>query len=317
MFSLKNKIENGFDIMVLTDDDTGTSAEVIPGCGTILHSFAVMHNKKLLNIVDSYASKKEFEQEMEAKGFKSAKLSPFVCRMKAGTYQYGEKDYRVEKFYLGADAIHGLIYDAPFEIIHQVANEEKALLEVIHHYKAADAGYPFLYDCKVLYELKKNNSLTIITTIINRDAGMIPICDGWHPYFSFGGSIDDMQLEFQSKEMLEFDNSLIPTGTLIPYQEFGSLKKIGTTFLDNCFTVNFAECQPLLVLRDPEKKLQLEIYPGKNYPYLQIYTPPHRQSIAIENLSAAPDAFNNGTGLISLPVGEQRTFATTFIISKI
>ena len=317
MFSLKNKIENGFDIMVLADEDTGTIVEVIPACGAILHSFAVMHNKKLFNIVDSYASKKEFEHEMEAKGFKSAKLSPYVCRMKEGKYNYGEKNYKVNKFYLGADAIHGLIYDAPFTITSQQADKEMAVLELLYHYQGNDAGYPFIYDCKVVYELKKNNSLSITTTVTNKDKGMIPVCDGWHPYFSFGGSIDDKQLEFQSKEILEFDNSLIPTGKLIPYQEFGSLKKIGTALLDNCFTVNFAECQPLLVFRDPIKKLQLEIYPDKSYPYLQLYTPPHRQNLAIENLSAAPDAFNNGFGLISLPAGEQVSFVTTYQIREI
>jgi aldose 1-epimerase len=146
---------------------------------------------------------------------------------------------------------------------------------------------------------------------------MIPICDGWHPYFTFGDSIDNCQLEFQSKEIIEFDDALLPTGKLLPYQEFGSLKTIGNVFLDNCFTVNFAECQPMLVLRHPIKNLQVEIRPDKSYPYLQIYTPPHRQSIAIENLSAAPDAFNNGMGLISLPSGDEKSFATTFVIRDV
>lgn len=317
MFSIKTKNENGFEIMLLADDASGTQAAIIPACGAILHAFAVMHNKKLLNVVDSYASKNEFDTAMEARGFKSAKLSPFVCRMKAGKYHYGENDYTVEKFFLGADAIHGLIYDAPFKIIYQQADEEKAVLELLHSYKSSDAGYPFFYDCKVVYELKKNNSLTITTTITNQDAGMIPVCDGWHPYFGFGGSINDCQLEFQSKEILEFDEALIPTGKLIPYQEFGSLKKIENVFLDNCFTINFAECQPLLVFRDPLQKIQLEIYPDNSYPYLQLYTPPHRQRIAIENLSAAPDAFNNGIGLVSLPAGEQVSFTTTYKIQEV
>jgi aldose 1-epimerase len=71
----------------------------------------------------------------------------------------------------------------------------------------------------------------------------------------------------------------------------------------------------MLVLRDTQKKMQLEIYPDKSYPYLQIYTPPHRQSIAIENLSAAPDAFNNGMNLQILAAGEQAKFYTTYKIS--
>lgn len=317
MFTVFNKVENGFDTIVLQDNSNQCRVKVLPSCGAILHAFAVLHKGKLLNIMDSHTSKKSFDEEMEAQGFKGAKLSPFVCRMKEGKYHFGEKQYRVNKFYLGENAIHGLIYDAPFEVIHQMADEEKAVLELLHHYKATDAGYPFLYDCKVVYELTKNNSLTITTSIINKDAGMIPVCDGWHPYFSFGGSIDDCQLEFQSKEILEFDASLIPTGKLIPYPEFGSLKKIGTTFLDNCFTVNFAECQPMLILRDPQQKIQLEIRPDKSYPYLQIYTPPHRQSIAIENLSAAPDAFNNGMGLITLAAGEEASFTTNYTISTV
>lgn len=317
MFSIKTKTLNGFDITMLEDDANGTIVEVIPACGAILHAFSLMHNNKLLNVVDSYASKNEFDTAMETGGFKSAKLSPFVCRLKAGKYNYGEKNYTVEKYFLGPNAIHGLIYDAPFTIIHQHADDEKAVLELLHSYKGIDAGYPFFYDCKVVYELKKNNSLRITTTIINKDAGIIPVCDGWHPYFGFGGSIDDCQLEFQSKEILEFDYTLIPTRTLIPYQEFGSLKKIESIFFDNCFTVNFAECQPLVVFRDPIKKLQLEIYPDKSYPYLQIYTPPHRQNLAIENLSAAPDAFNNGFGLISLPAGEQASFSTTYQIREV
>ena len=317
MFSLKTKNENGFDIIVLKDNTNGTVAEVIPACGAILHMFAVMHGEKLLNIIDTYNSKTEFDDEMEARGFKSAKLSPFVCRMKNGSYHYGEKNYTVQKFYLGENAIHGLIYDAPFKIIQQEADEKKALLQLLYSYKGTDAGYPFMFDCKVQYELKKNNNLTLTTTIVNKDEGMIPVCDGWHPYFSFGGTINHCQLEFQSKEMLEFDAGLIPTQKLNAYQEFGSLKLIEDTFLDNCFTLNFAECQPMVILRDPVQKIQLQIHPDKTYPYLQVYTPPHRNSIAIENLSAAPDAFNNGMGLISLAAGEERSFATTYKISAV
>ena len=62
--------------------------------------------------------------------------------------------------------------------------------------------------------------------------------DGWHPYFTLGDTVDELQLEFQSDEMVEFDSELIPTNNLIPYVEFNSLKKIGNTFFDNCFTLD-------------------------------------------------------------------------------
>jgi aldose 1-epimerase len=129
-----------------------------------------------------------------------------------------------------------------------------------------------------------------------------------------GDIVDEYQVEIQTKEILAFDDGLIPTGELTHYEEFGSLRTFGPTVLDNCFTLNFAECQPLCVIRNPLKKVQVEFYPDESYPYLQVFTPDHRRSIAVENLSGAPDAFNNAMGLKVLSPGETATFTTKFII---
>jgi aldose 1-epimerase len=74
-------------------------------------------------------------------------------------------------------------------------------------------------------------------------------------------------------------------------------------------------CQPLCVLRNPRKKIEVEFHPEKSYPYLQIYIPPHRKSIAIENISGAPDAFNNGMGFTTLEPGGSVSFKTTYRIT--
>lgn len=317
MFTTAIKQEDGFTKVVLRDSTTNTFAEIIPSCGAILHAFTVLHNNELINIIDHYDSGQDFAGNVAAKGFKSCKLSPFACRVQHAKYKFGEKEYTLEKFILEGNALHGLIYDAAFEIVNQYADEASAGVALKYTYAGTDKGYPFVYDCVVAYHLKKNNELTIVTEIINLDKGLIPIQDGWHPYFTMGGKVDDLQLEFQSKEKVVFDGALIPTGELIPYQEFGSLRTIGDTSFDNCFTLNFAECQPLCVLRDPVKKLQIEISPDKHYPYLQFYIPPHRTSIAIENLSAAPDTFNNKMGLVILQPGENVSFATTYKITAL
>jgi aldose 1-epimerase len=59
----------------------------------------------------------------------------------------------------------------------------------------------------------------------------------------------------------------------------------------------------------------LRIEPDARYPYLQIYIPDNRQSIAIENLSAAPDAFNNKIGLLELEPYQQNQFSTSYTIT--
>lgn len=315
MFTLKNIIEDGISAYILADENSKTNIKVLPSCGAILQSFNIVQHDTLINIIDNDINVGVFEASVASAGFKSCKLSPFACRVNKAKYKFADKIYTIKKFVLNENALHGLLYDAPFSIKNCQADEDKAIITLYHKYRGEDDGYPFCYDCTITYKLEKGNTLTLITEINNKTNGMIPMQDGWHPYFTFGGVIDDLQLEFQSKELLECNDALIPTGKLLLYTEFIALKKIGNTIFDNCFTINFAECQPLCVVRDSNKKMQLEIYPGKNYPYLQIYTPPHRKSIAIENLSAAPDAFNNGMGLITLQAGEKAIFETTYKIS--
>ena len=306
-----------FDKVILKDLTTNTVVEIIPSCGAILNAFIIDDNGKPLNVIEGYDNTADFKSNAESKGFRSCKLSPFACRINNAVYNFGEKKYTIEKFLLNGSALHGLLYDVAFEVTKTWADENVAGVSLQYHYNGSDKGYPFKYTCAVTYELKKDNALTLTTSITNTNEGLIPMQDGWHPYFGFGGNIDDLQLEFQSKEMVEFNAALIPTGKLLPYQEYGALKKIEAAEFDHCFTVNFAECQPLCVLRDKVKKLQLEIYPDKSYPYLQIYTPPHRKSIAIENLSATPDAFNNGMGVKIMAPGSTEIFITTYKITSL
>ena len=114
-------------------------------------------------------------------------------------------------------------------------------------------------------------------------------------------------------EIVEFE-SLIPTAREKEYDAFNSLKKIGDTAFDNCFTLNLETCQPMCVLRNITEKIQVEIYPSESYPYLQIYTPDHRKSVAIENLSGAPDAFNNGMGVQTLEPGQSSVYEVVYKI---
>lgn len=298
-------------VITLKDLTTNTYAEVY-NYGALLNNFTSRHHGNAINVIDGFSSPAEVEERLTT-FFKSAKLSPFACRVNNSKYKFGENNYLLSKFALRGYAIHGLIYNAAFEIAEQFNDANEASVKLSYVYDNDMEGYPFRYKCEVEYTLTDGNSLTIKTTITNLDEQLMPVVDGWHPYFTLGDSINDYQVEFQSKEMLEFDTDLIPTGKLIPYQEFGSLKAFGPTEFDNCFTLNFAECQPMCVIRHPAKKVQIEFYPSEAYPYLQIYTPEHRKSIAIENLSGAPDAFNNAMGLKVLQPNESAIFATKFI----
>jgi aldose 1-epimerase len=97
---------------------------------------------------------------------------------------------------------------------------------------------------------------------------------------------------------------------VLPYTAFAQGKLLKGVELDNSFVLDFVQAQPLATLYDPKKKIRISFFPGQQYPILQVYIPPHRNSIAIENLSGAPNAFNNGLGLVQLQPGASAEFDT-------
>ena len=106
----------------------------------------------------------------------------------------------------------------------------------------------------------------------------------------------------------------MPTGTIIDDTRFKEGTLLKDIFLDNCFHLS-DEGQHSCILKN--EIAQITILPDASYPYLQIYTPPNKTSIAIENLSGAPDCFNNGLGLLLIEPNTPKHFVTTYSITLI
>ncbi len=314
MYSVIEKEEGGFKKIVLLNDTN--RVEIIPNCGAILNAWYVLVNGQWMNVIEGYESEADFREHCESKGFRSCKLSPYVCRINKGQYQFNGVDYSIGKFGFDENNLHGLLYDAAFDVVHQQATETMAMVQLEICYPASDAGFPFQYTIMVEYVLSANNTLTLLTRVLNQHEEPIPIADGWHPYFTLGGSINDYIFAMATDTMLEFNEQLIPTGEVLAFTKFQQPEVIGDTFLDNSFVLqqplNAAAC----TLTNPLNNIQLQVLPKASYPILQVYTPDHRNSIAIENLSAAPDAFNNRIGLIYLEPNETKTFSTTYKIAS-
>ena len=162
----------------------------------------------------------------------------------------------------------------------------------------------------MVWKLEKGNKLSVTTTITNASVVAIPISDGWHPYFTLGDSVNNYNLQIDTTQQVEFDTDLIPTGKLIKDERFIKGQLLNGLFLDNCFLLDKTIKHPKCVLSN--KKIQLIIEPTINYPYMQFYTPDDREKIAIENLSSAPDAFNNKMGLHKLEPQDTINFSTSY-----
>jgi aldose 1-epimerase len=155
--------ESGHSVITLVDATGGCEAEIYT-FGGLLNAFRVLSKKESVNLVDGFSSVNNAKENI-TNGFKSTKLSPFVCRMQKGKYNFRGQDLTIQKYFLAGHAIHGLIYDAAFKIIHREADHEKAGVTLEYQYEGTDKGYPFPYRMIIHWQLETGNKLTVATTV--------------------------------------------------------------------------------------------------------------------------------------------------------
>ena len=312
-FQISFTSQDNETIIELLDKKTGCFAQIYT-YGAILNQFSIpLEQQKEFNIKDSYNDIEDAKKRL-ATWFNGARLSPFVCRLKNGEYTIGNQQYKIEKFYMGNHAIHGLVYDVSYKIESYSSEEDMATVTLHHKYEATDKGYPFIFDSYITYTLKNDNRIFIFSKIVNHNNSPIPFNEGWHPYFNLEGKTNEWNLTVNSNTIVEFDNEMIPTGALKTDKRFSTTHKIEDNHLDDCYII-YDQDTPACVLSND--KISLNIYPDESMPYLQIFTPDHRNNIAIECLSSAPNSFNNRFGIKWIQPQENAEFKTMYQLKKV
>lgn len=166
-FKVEINHQQAHPVFQLIDTTTGCIAEIF-AFGGILNAFHVLINGNSFNCIDGFSSVEE-AQESITTAFKSAKISPFVCRLQNGTYHLNGESYTIQKNYLGKHALHGLIYDAVYELESINESETAAGILLTYHYAKNDAGYPFVFDISLRWELSPNNTLAVTTSISHQN----------------------------------------------------------------------------------------------------------------------------------------------------
>ena len=302
----------------LYDSDTGEFVSVLPYLGGSINQMALKYGDNLVKILDGYHSEQDAEKNLNT-SFKGSNLLPYPNRIADGKYSFRDQWYQFPvNFKDENNAIHGFLFNQELKIIDQEDGEIGCML-IMEHEAEESEGYPFKYHFKVTYKLSEEKGFECKVKFTNLMDQSIPVGHGWHPYFCMGESaVNDLHLQFKPKHSLVVDKRSIPTGKAEPYSKFNSLSLIGDTVLDTCFAlpeeVNPAE----ITIMDKSRKFGYTIWQEtgvSKYNFLQIYTPPHRKSIAIEPMTCAPNAFNNQMGLIIL--APQEVMSASFGIRKI
>ena len=88
-----------------------------------------------------------------------------MCRLDKGEYSFAGVHHKIRKHYLGDEAIHGLLYNAVFDISDYKETDEHATVTLSYTYNNNEEGFPYAYEMMVEYMLGKNNQLTVTTKV--------------------------------------------------------------------------------------------------------------------------------------------------------
>tara|TARA_R110000787_G_scaffold129264_2_gene241082 strand:- start:8411 stop:9280 length:870 start_codon:yes stop_codon:yes gene_type:complete len=220
--------------------------------------------------------------------YASAILFPFVNRVKEGTYKFMQKEYKLAiNLKEENNAIHGLVYNKEFNIVHQEVTEKSATISIEYVENERALGFPFYYTLLLTYTLT-NNTLTLKVKVKNMDTHPFPFNIGWHPYFT-SSNLYESFLSFKSEQKLTFNEVMIPVK--IKDINMDEDMQIKDKKLDDCYilktnTVGF---------KTPDYSIKINSSSEKNY--IQLYTPKLENTIAIEPTTGVSNSFNNKIGL--------------------
>lgn len=220
--------------------------------------------------------------------YASALLFPFANRIKDGQYGFKNKNYQLlPNNKEENNALHGLVYNKPFVVTHQSAQKDEAEIIMSYAYEETEKGFPFPFTIQLTYTFTKN-SLELNVSVVNTSETTFPFTIGWHPYF-LSADLDRSVLKFKSERKLHIGDRNIGQD-LMPISPIDSVALDNKT-LDDCWQLKGNE----VVFDTP--KYQLYLSSSEADSFLQAYTPPKKNIIAIEPTTGVSDSFNNKIGL--------------------
>jgi len=205
------------------------------------------------------------------------------------------------------NASHGLVRWASW---HEVSVGEADA--VLGYRLMAQSGYPWTLDLTMAYSLT-GEGLTVTARATNLSASPAPFAAGSHPYLAVAGDLGSTPLTVPAGRRLRLDDRKLPVGSDPVGGTAYDLREgvlVGDLVVDDCFGDLSRGDDGLARARLGDVELWvdaswrwLQVYTGDTLPSGRSPGTGPRESVAIEPMSAPPDAFSSGEDLVVLEPG--------------
>ncbi len=237
-------------------------------------------------------------------------LLPWPNRIRNGVYEFEGEHYQLPiTDRTHGSAIHGFTHWLTWEVKEHLADRVTLSCLLL-----AQPGYPFPLAFENSYHLR-SGALEISTIATNIGGRTAPFGFGAHPYFKTGTAIvDDSVLQVQASSYFETNADLSPKVPAVPVDgsvfDFREPRPVGGTEFDVTLTdlARDEDARAKANFLSPDGSISITCKYDEPIRFVQIFTGDtlashRREGLAIEPLTCAPNAFNNGVGLVHLAPG--------------
>jgi aldose 1-epimerase len=279
----------------------GSLRAVVVEAGGALRSFTDGE----LEVIDGYGP-----DEM-CSGGRGQTLAPWPNRVDGGRWSWSGQPLQLALTEPeNLNAIHGLVRWRPWQ---WVTTSSAAV--TLRHRLLPEPGWPWPLDVENSYRLDAAG-LTVRTSMTNLAGVPVPVAAGAHPYLHAGTStVDECHLQVPAEQWLPTDARGIPTGNepvAGAAHDFRSAARIGSSQLDHAFTdltrTALGRCEVTLDRPDGHRTT---LWLDDAYRFVQVFTGDtlpdasrRRQGLAVEPMTAPPNALATGDSLVVLQPGE-------------
>lgn len=306
-------------VVELRDDQAMCSAVIVPAIGANCNRFTWNYEGQRLELLSSAPDYETLRENPILYG--NPVLFPFPNRIRDGSFEF--RGQRV-KLPLNEperhNAIHGLVYHRPWEVVQSGASEAEGAWVTLRFasrsFPEVEAAFPFPFEAEYTYRLK-DGALANEFTATNVGNAPMPMGFGVHPWFpaplSDKGSRKDCIVKVPVSDVWKVDEQrLLPTGELVappPERDLARGVPLGDQQYDDFYTGLNRHGRSEAVYADPGTGVEIAVISDEAFKEFVIYAPLDRDVVCLEPYTCATDAFNLETqgidaGVIVLEPGE-------------
>ncbi len=235
-------------------------------------------------------------------------LAPWPNRVRDGKWVLDGQTLQLDITEPARDnALHGLLRVAPYLVVERSESSITLAATVYPQH-----GYPFRVATTVTYELV-DGGLRVIHTATNESGAPAPVAFGTHPFFRIGDvPTEEVTLTLHAGTRFDVDDRLNPLAEVPVDGDFDLRggRLVAELELDTAFGGLAPVDRVVATLTAPDGR-RVSLWQDENHGYSQVFTTRSFPkdgglglAVAVEPMTAPPDALNSGLGLKWLEPGE-------------